>query len=854
MASSRKSLSDFFGLSWSTWSEYTEDFSHSDGDGEEKNEGRRKSSDAMRLYSSDMQKFGLFPETDCFCTVVCSECSALVKPQGLLNHMRLRHKELVPERISPEKLNKLSESPSIKGIGDKTSAKHVLNEKLMTKLILNEKHSNKTSNEKLPNSPSEKHKSSEKLSSKYSSSEKTSQKSGEKFLGKSMGDKPPRTINEKVKVPPEKSAAGASLLLDKPVVKNEPDKFSKVVPDSYSKQADTISSKKLGDKQPSKPISNEKVYASPENKAFATDRHLSRSGEKISVKSVLSEKLLSKVAASEKAAALQDKIKSVELAISDINSKKGDSILKPDMRVAAKPVMKSLLKRSNDVTPSVVPGASLLRPLIHQERDPVPAAPIIGSTTLSPPVLTPENLTPERHQSATDMPVLSRKRKFRERKAAPTQYDPDRHCGVWCDYFNKFCVRSLTCKVHSVALRRAVVGRSKPFDQLLSEHKRAKEDQRQSREDQDDFSMSPQISERLHSPSDPSNSSFVSSPYASPASSQATSPLENVFHNTQDEVVALCTPSTSTSPPIPLPSYQYPPYPPPDSAFSAAPESMVTLSPHLSSPLLNVALPSLSPSHTPRPPDNTDEDCSKAPRNNARAVNRLQLNKGKQFNVKHSAFPPKPLRTCLFQGRKSSGMFFVQRELESMRAGFRLSLVKGAKSAPMSHVSSVSQSHSDSTSSHSSMSTLNDPSLQSSGINTSSSASNLKSVFTNLCSPKSVLNRESQQRLQRNQKSGNSATEIAPQAMTADGSLAIGSEKIPQGMRISVPTTMPQQITYLTTSTPVTFQQVPLINSQVLSQLQLQKGGGGTLKLLSTGGGGRTLFVHQYQDGSGAES
>lgn len=37
---------------------------------------------------ADMQKFGLFPETDCFCTVVCSECNALVKPQGLLSHMR----------------------------------------------------------------------------------------------------------------------------------------------------------------------------------------------------------------------------------------------------------------------------------------------------------------------------------------------------------------------------------------------------------------------------------------------------------------------------------------------------------------------------------------------------------------------------------------------------------------------------------------------------------------------------------------------------------------------------------------------------------------------------------------------
>lgn len=43
------------------------------------------------IFLSDMQKFGLFPETDCFCTVVCSECNALVKPQGLLSHMRKRH-------------------------------------------------------------------------------------------------------------------------------------------------------------------------------------------------------------------------------------------------------------------------------------------------------------------------------------------------------------------------------------------------------------------------------------------------------------------------------------------------------------------------------------------------------------------------------------------------------------------------------------------------------------------------------------------------------------------------------------------------------------------------------------------
>lgn len=369
---------------------------------------------------------------------------------------------------------------------DKSSAKHALNEKLISKLILNEKH--KPSNEKLISSPGDKHKTSlEKSSSKYSSNEKTSQKGCEKFLGKSTNDKISRASNEKVKAPLDKSLTTTSLFIDKTLVKNECEKLLK---NSFeSKQADVSNAKpKFGDKSLSKSVSSK--YASPESKIFSgNERYLSRSGEKISVKSVLSEKLLSKVAANEKVLAATEKGKSFDFSKTDNGPKKVDtlSLLKPD-RIVTKPVMKSLLKEKvlrNETVQNIVPGTSLLRPLVQQDREmAMPTSSSIGITTLSPPVLTPQNLTPERHQSATDMPVLSRKRKYRERKSTPTQYDPDRHCGVWCDYFNKFCVRSLTCKVHSVALRRAVVGRSKPFDQLLSEHKRAKEDQRQSKEDQ----------------------------------------------------------------------------------------------------------------------------------------------------------------------------------------------------------------------------------------------------------------------------------------------------------------------------------------------------------------------------------
>ncbi|XP_008544981.1 ataxin-7-like protein 1 isoform X1 [Microplitis demolitor] len=55
------------------------------------------------------------------------------------------------------------------------------------------------------------------------------------------------------------------------------------------------------------------------------------------------------------------------------------------------------------------------------------------------------------------------------------EYDPDRHCGVWIEDSGKTCTRSLTCKAHTVSLRRTVIGRSKSFDKLLADHRASKE-------------------------------------------------------------------------------------------------------------------------------------------------------------------------------------------------------------------------------------------------------------------------------------------------------------------------------------------------------------------------------------------
>ncbi|KAL4225874.1 Ataxin-7-like protein 1 [Mactra antiquata] len=55
------------------------------------------------------------------------------------------------------------------------------------------------------------------------------------------------------------------------------------------------------------------------------------------------------------------------------------------------------------------------------------------------------------------------------------EYDPNKHCGVVVAETGKPCTRSLTCKSHALSLRRAVHGRRLPFDDLLKEHREAKE-------------------------------------------------------------------------------------------------------------------------------------------------------------------------------------------------------------------------------------------------------------------------------------------------------------------------------------------------------------------------------------------
>lgn len=79
--------------------------------------------------------------------------------------------------------------------------------------------------------------------------------------------------------------------------------------------------------------------------------------------------------------------------------------------------------------------------------------------------------------SSTKTSTSSSSSKGRSRKqtSKDRDYDPEKHCGVRTGNM-KPCTRSLTCKTHSVSLRRNVDGRSKPFDQLLADHRNSTKD------------------------------------------------------------------------------------------------------------------------------------------------------------------------------------------------------------------------------------------------------------------------------------------------------------------------------------------------------------------------------------------
>lgn len=58
--------------------------------------------------------------------------------------------------------------------------------------------------------------------------------------------------------------------------------------------------------------------------------------------------------------------------------------------------------------------------------------------------------------------------------------DVEKQCGVLLPN-GRSCARSLTCKAHAIAAKRAVAGRSLPYDMLLAAYQKGLEAKKQSK-------------------------------------------------------------------------------------------------------------------------------------------------------------------------------------------------------------------------------------------------------------------------------------------------------------------------------------------------------------------------------------
>lgn len=168
----------------------------------------------------------------------------------------------------------------------------------------------------------------------------------------------------------------------------------------------------------------------------------------------------------------------------------GTGPLQPPSTPAQKPAVKtpycklSKLKKSQS-TPQLQVGAKIPN---HTSKKPAEQGNLHPSLSFSLPQ-SPELLQVQQSfnngsngsnansSSPVKSPGQPKRKRFKAERSLlkDREYDPDRHCGVLIEETSKPCTRSLTCKAHTVSLRRTVAGRSKSFDKLLADHRASKE-------------------------------------------------------------------------------------------------------------------------------------------------------------------------------------------------------------------------------------------------------------------------------------------------------------------------------------------------------------------------------------------
>ncbi|ESO91415.1 hypothetical protein LOTGIDRAFT_153854, partial [Lottia gigantea] len=456
------------------------------------------SEDSMKLRKKDLSLFGFCPSQDELFLVLCEKCNKSIKPQAFKQHLVKRHgvKDSHARRssstshsshsssskyISPKKEEKRSSSSSSQApltcpVPTKASVKQTPpNIAALARARQNARDKSESSapvkekGEKLNDSPIKVKKSqtlpivkveriSEQLSSKKPSTISLDSDSLASDINKSsikteidLEEKTdifmPELLAELEKVP-EKPPVLHPI---KPVIPKLTKSFSSTTLSStpISKVLSSMSSKSTSSGS-SKSLGGASTLSSKSNSGVSSSKLGSVSSSRLSSNALSSSK------SSSGASTLSSKSNS---GASSLSSKSSSSIVSTASNVTS---TTSVVTIKSDTKPDfshTMASNILTKPFNSVSMAPKPTSLSITSNTT-------------KSGSSTKL-VKPFKEKFLPCK--DREYDSSKHCGVFIEDIQKSCTRSLTCKTHALSLRRAVKGRIKPFDDLLKEHRIAKE-------------------------------------------------------------------------------------------------------------------------------------------------------------------------------------------------------------------------------------------------------------------------------------------------------------------------------------------------------------------------------------------
>ncbi|CAG5119278.1 unnamed protein product [Candidula unifasciata] len=383
----------------------------------------------MKLGRQDMGLFGFCPSRDEFSLVVCEKCNLLVKPQALKRHIESRH--------GPTNLSSLGNIPA-----------SALNTELGKKLLMPLQKQCLASSK--VTTPSDRQMSG---TFKPVSSGWLPTKASLKQVPASVKNVAAPVLGVCMKISPLKSVKSGNRITPPTTTAAT----TTTTPTSKSTTATTAAASTASS-------SVVKVDKLEKTSSVSTLSSLSSKPETktegSSAPSEISKSVLNPDS-SRISTLVNGSIKSVVSLTtpSATTTTNSPSLVSTPMLIAVTKPLTSTTLSTKCIT-TFVNTVSLTKPVMIA---PVTAVSCAGAMAVRPVSATKSSKSPREQKERKFLPCKDR------------EYDANKHCGVVISETGKQCTRSLTCKTHTLTLRRAVSGRRKSFDDLLKEHKAAKD-------------------------------------------------------------------------------------------------------------------------------------------------------------------------------------------------------------------------------------------------------------------------------------------------------------------------------------------------------------------------------------------